>query len=104
MLFRSTTNGKLKVNMTEYVKSMVNDFPDKLSKSNYPWNENLFKVDTKSPKLLKDKRELFHTFVAKGLFVCKRARPDIQPAIAYLTTRVREPDEQDWFKLVKMLN
>ena len=61
-------------------------------------------VDTKSPKLLKDKPELFHTFVAKGLFVCKRARPDIQPAIAYLTTRVREPDEQDWFKLVKMLN
>jgi hypothetical protein len=99
-----TTRGKLKVNMTEYVKSMVNDFPEELSKSNYPWNENLFKVDTKSPKLSKDKRELFHTFVAKGLFVCKRARPDIQPAIAYLTTRVREPDEQDWFKLMKMMN
>ena len=43
-----TTNGKLKVNMTEYVKSMVNDFPEELSKSNYLWNENLFKVDTKS--------------------------------------------------------
>ena len=31
-----TTNGKLKVNMTEYVKGMVNDFPAELSKSNYP--------------------------------------------------------------------
>jgi hypothetical protein len=41
--------------------------------------------------------------VAKGLFLCKRARPDIQPAIAYLTTRVKAPTEQDWFKLMKMM-
>jgi hypothetical protein len=99
-----TNKQKLKVNMTDYIKNMVNDFPEELSKSNYPWNENLFKIDTKSPNLNKDKRELFHTFVAKGLFVCKRARPDIQPAIAFLTTRVREPNEQDWFKLLKMMN
>ena len=63
--------------MTNYIKSMVEDFTEELLKSNYPWNENLFKVDTKSPNLSKDKRELFHTFFAKGLFVCKRARPDI---------------------------
>jgi hypothetical protein len=51
----------------------------------------------------KEKQELFHTFVAKGLFACKRARPDIQPAIAFLCTRVKEPTESDWFKLQKML-
>jgi Reverse transcriptase (RNA-dependent DNA polymerase) len=99
-----TKRGKLIVDMSDYVKSMVKEFPEELCKSNYPWNENLFKVDTNSPELAKDKRELFHTFVAKGLFVCKRARPDIQPAIAFLTTRVKAPNEQDWFKLVKMMN
>jgi hypothetical protein len=45
----------------------------------------------------------FHTFVAKGLFLCKRARSDIQPAIAFLTTSVKEPNQGDWFKLKKML-
>jgi hypothetical protein len=85
----------IKINMVDYVKAMVNDFPEGVSKSNYPWNENMFKVDNKSPLLCKEKRELFHTFLAKGLFLCKRARPDIQPAIAFLATRVQSPDEQD---------
>ena len=40
---------------------------------------------------------------AQGLISCKRARPDISPVIAYLTTRVREPNEDDWKKLVRMI-
>jgi Reverse transcriptase (RNA-dependent DNA polymerase) len=95
--------GVIKINMVDYVKGMVKDFPEEISKSNYPWNENLFKVDDKSPALCKMKKELFHTFVAKGLFLCKRARPDIQPAIALLATRVQAPNQQDWDKLIKLL-
>jgi hypothetical protein len=98
-----TEKGKLKLDMVDYVNNMVNDFPEELSPSNYPWNDNLFKVDPSSKLLLKEKKELFHTFVAKALFLCKRARPNIQPAIAFLTTWVKSPDEQDWFKLVKMM-
>ena len=41
--------------------------------------------------------------VAKALFLCKRARPDIQPTIAVLCTRVKEPNEANWAKLVRML-
>jgi hypothetical protein len=38
--------------------------------------------------------------VAKALYVTKRAnRPDISLAIAFLTTRVRSPDTDDWEKL-----
>jgi Reverse transcriptase (RNA-dependent DNA polymerase) len=99
-----TTPGKLKVDMTDYVNSMVKEFPEEISTSQYPWNKNLFKVDDKDKKLSKEKQEVFHTFVAKGLFLCKRARPDIQPAIAFLSTRVKAPGEQDWLKLVKMMN
>ena len=50
--------------------------------------------------LSKEKREDFHTFVAKRLFAAKRARPDIQPTIAVLTTQVREPTDGDWKKLI----
>ena len=37
--------------------------------------------------------------VAQLLFLCKRARPDIEPLISLLTTRVKEPDKDDWGKL-----
>jgi hypothetical protein len=33
--------GKLNLDMTDSVKSMVNDFPGELSKSNYPWNNTI---------------------------------------------------------------
>ena len=46
---------------------------------------------------------MFHTVTAQGPFLCKRARPDISPAIAHLTTRVKEPNLDDWQKLVRMV-
>jgi hypothetical protein len=49
------------------------------------------------------KRKLFHTVLAQGLFLCKRARPDIAPAIAFLTTRVQHPTRKDWMKLVNFM-
>jgi hypothetical protein len=63
----------------------------------------LFRVDPKSIKLSNSEQELFHTVVTQGLFLCKRARPDIAPAIAFLTTRVQHPTREDWMKLVKMM-
>ena len=97
--------GVLKVDMTEYVKSMVDEFPEKLSgNTNCPWNENLFKVDDTSKKLGHEKAKEFHTFVMKGMFLCKRGRQDIQTGIAFLSTRVTEPNEGDWMKLKKLMN
>ena len=49
------------------------------------------------------KKEQFHTTTAKGLYVSKRARPDIQLTIAVLCTRVQNPRRNDWNKLVKLL-
>jgi len=46
-------------------------------------------------KLSSGKAKAFHTVVAKALYVSKRARPDISLAIVFLTTRLREPDEDD---------
>jgi hypothetical protein len=41
--------------------------------------------------------------MAKGLFLCKRAMPDIQQAILVLCTRVRDPNQADWEKLVRVM-
>ena len=96
--------GQVSINMVDYVESMLSSFPQSElagAKVASPWNENLFKVNEKSPKLSKEVAEQFHTTTAQGLFLCKRARPDISPAIAYLTTRVKSPNQDDWDKLVR---
>eukprot|EP00957_Ditylum_brightwellii_P061859 4694314-Ditylum_brightwellii.AAC.1 len=41
--------------------------------------------------------------MAKPLFLCKQARQGIQTAITFLSTRVKEPDEDDWKKLKRVL-
>jgi len=97
--------GKVAIDMIDYVKNMVEDFPEELTAqgARHPWSDNLFKVDETSPLLPKQKAEDFHTFVAKTLFVLKRSRIDVIPAVAFLSTRVKAPTEQDWFKLKKMM-
>jgi hypothetical protein len=91
--------------MTAYVKSMVQDFPEKLEGSGkFPWTEKLFKVDPESKKLNPERAKIFHTFVMKGMFLCKRGRQDIQPGIAFLSTRTKDPTESDWAKLIKLMN
>jgi hypothetical protein len=66
--------------------------------------KNLFKNDNASGKLSKEKSKLFHTFVMKCMFLCKRGRQDIQPGIEFLSTRVQDPTENDWMKLKKIIN
>ena len=39
-----------------------------------------------------------NSVIAKLLFLCKRAHPDIQTAVAFLTTRVMAPDEDNYKK------
>ena len=41
--------------------------------------------------------------MAKGLFASKQARPDIQPTITVLSTRVQELTEGDWKKLYHLM-
>ena len=80
-------------------------FPIKLKSTDTtmtPANENLFNIDD-SKDLDKKRSEQFHTTVAKGLFLSKRGRPDIQPTIAALCTRTKSPNEGDWNKLLKLM-
>jgi hypothetical protein len=45
----------------------------------------------------------FYNLVTKTLYATKRARPDTCTAIAFLATRVRAPDKEDWNKLVHLM-
>jgi hypothetical protein len=67
-----------------------------------PATDDLFAEGT-SEMLSKEKAEEFHTFVAKALFMCKRARPDLHTTVAVLCTRVKKPNHDDWNKLVRLM-
>ena len=96
--------GKLIVDMRDYVKTMLEDFKYEIKKlAKTPAAEHIFKVNENCEKLNNKMSEDFHTFVAKALFLCKRARPDVQTAVAFLTTRVKGADNDDWKKLLRMM-
>ena len=104
MKLDSSKKGEVKIDMTKYVQEMLDTFPETVSKgASTPANENLYKINERSPKLNKKRAEEFHTAVAKALFMSKRARPDIQPTNAFLCTRVKNPTEEDWGKLTRMM-
>ncbi len=46
---------------------------------------------------------MFPCMVAQLLFVTLQCRRDIQTAVAFLTTRVKDPDKDDWTKLRHVL-
>jgi hypothetical protein len=97
--------GVLKVNMTKYVENMINEFPVKLGKKDVaktPAGDNLFNLGT-GAELDTKRSKVFHTFVAKGLFLCKKIRPDIQQAILLLCTRVKDQNQADWEKLMRVM-
>ncbi len=105
MLLDYSTPGKVKVDMTVYVADMIDEFPVELDgRVTTPVNDNLFKVSDKVNPLGEAKADVMHTFVAKALFLTKRARPDILPTVAFLCTRVQKPTSHDWAKLYRLMN
>ena len=98
--------GEVKITMIPYTKEIIqlfSQFDSSESKANTPAAEHLFKVNLDTKQLPQHQATVFHNFVAKCLFLTKRARPDISTAVAFLTTRVKGPDEDDWKKLVRMI-
>ena len=53
-------------------------------------------------KFSKENFENFHYLVAKILFATKRAIPKTGIAISYITTRVIEPNQSYWSKMVHL--
>ena len=102
MTFDFSVKGKVTVDMMEYMGSIVDECSERITtRVPTPATDKLFNVDDQSKCLPKTMAEEFHTLVAKGLFACKRARPDIQMAIAFLCTRVKAPTDEDWDKLLR---
>jgi hypothetical protein len=101
-----TNKGEVKVTMIDYLKGVINDFPEIITGTAItPATANLFEVrpDIERKVIGEEQARAFHHSVAQLLFATTRARKDIQHTVAFLTTRVKSPDEDDWMKLKRLL-
>ena len=101
------TPKQVKVTMFDYVQEILAAFdaadPKATGIKSSAAPEELFRVKENCEKLDPTMAKAFHNLVAKTLYTTKRARPDTSTAIAFLTTRVREPDMDDWAKLTHLM-
>lgn len=94
MTFRD--DGKLEIDLSDYISEAIEEFGDKLGSTvASPAGKWLFDVNDKAKKLTTDRSDIFHSTVAKLLWVAQRGRPDIGTAISFLCSRVKAPDIED---------
>ena len=90
-------DNKVQISMEDYIKNMLAELPaDMDGIATTPAAEHLFKIN-ETPTYLDEKDAMFfHHNVAKLLFLCKRACPDLQTTVALLSNRVQHPDRDDY--------
>jgi hypothetical protein len=104
MILDFNTPGAMIVDTRYYIDGMIEDFPFPIRAiTTSPWTSKLYKVDGDSKHLDPEKKAIFHTFAMKAMFLCKRGRPNVNPGIGFFAGRVKESNEGDWEKLVRVL-
>ena len=99
-----TEDKKISIDMRDQIQEIIADYGEEIdSVVSTPAARHLMMVDDKVEKLSTKMHERFHSLTAKLLYLEKRARPDIETAVAFLTTRVSKPDVDDWKKLVRVI-
>ena len=76
MMLDYSMPGEVKISMIDYVKRMVEEFPEDITRTaTTPAAEYLFKVNDKEKELMEKLSEEFPTSVAKGLFFARQQDP-----------------------------
>jgi hypothetical protein len=93
-----------KITMKDYLKEAIIESGLTISRTaSTPASKELFEVDDTSPALPKRYGDVFHSVVAKLLYVSIRARMDLLLSTSFLTTRVSRSTRQDMGKLKRLL-
>ena len=99
---------KIEIEMKDQLQEAIDIFGqnegDKVTEGvTSPATRQLREVNPKCEALSEEKKETFHSIVAKLLWIMKRARPDLETAISYLCTRVDKSDINDQGKLRRVI-
>jgi hypothetical protein len=101
MKFNFAIEGAVKISMPGYVEGLLLN-AEASGTAATPAAANLFEIE-EAPNLVEEMKNIFHTRVAKLLYLAKRTRGDILLPVNFLCTRVNAPTEQDWGKLERVL-
>lgn len=97
--------GEVRIDMIPYITKVIEAFPEKITGvQSTPAGDRLFQIrpPSEAAYLSEDLARAFHHTTAQLLFL-SRVRRDIQTTVAFLTTRVKHPDQDDWGKLKRVL-
>ncbi len=92
--------GEVRIDMIPYIRNIIDAFPEKIvGVQSTPAGDRLFQIRPPSEaKYLPE--EQAHAF---QLLFLSHVHRDIQTTVAFLTTRVKHPDNDDWGKLKRVL-
>jgi hypothetical protein len=104
MEFEFTDDGTVRITMNQYLREALDESGMNVSRSAAsPAKKDLFEVDETSARLDKRDSDLFHSVVAKLLYVSMRARPDLLLPVIFLCSRVAVATKEDMGKLRRLL-
>ena len=100
-----STRGSVAFDMIPYINKVLDTFPEKINGvASSPASDHLFQVRPPiEAKLLPEIQACAYHHTTAQLLFLSRVRRDIQTTVAFLTTRVKAPDEDDWGKLKRVL-
>jgi hypothetical protein len=99
------SDGTATVHMPSYINEAIHESNlDLGTPAPTPCCNNLFNIDPDSPLLPPNRARVFHSVVAKLIYVGTRARTDILLALSFLCSRVSCPTTQDEQKLRRLLS
>jgi hypothetical protein len=94
----------VKIHMKHHALKALSDFAEDITKNAAtPAHKYLFEVREDSPKLDEKRKQNFHSVTMQLLYLSKRWRLDLLPTVSFLSTRMKEPLEDDWAKLRRCL-
>jgi hypothetical protein len=105
MNFDFSTKGDVRIDMIPYIKKIIEAFHEKITGvQSTPAGDRLFQIrpPKKAQYLPEEQARAYHHTTAQLLFL-SQVRRDIQTTVAFLTTRVKQPDNDDWGKLKRVL-
>ena len=91
--------------MEHYIDMMLCDAPHEMDgTSNTPVSAHLFKTNPEDPKILgEEQTKIFVHLVMQGLYLSQHGRLDICTAIAFLRSRLQNPNKDDYKKLTRLI-
>ena len=102
--FEILNDGKVEVEMIDQLRDAIENVEVVIdTNAATPSKHFLFDVREHAELLDKKLSENFHMVVAKLLYIMKRTRPDLEPTVTFLSTRVSKPTINDWKKLKRLL-